>query len=364
MKNVIKFISILFLVLTMNQTTYAIKYTVTDIGTLGEAPSFGCGINDKGQVVGDSYITGGVNYHAFLWDKENGIIDLGTTAGNWSTAYKINNSGISAGSSTIQSDNINKHATIWGINNKTTNLGTLGGPWSSAYGINDSGKVVGLSYTDNTFNNSHAFIWDEINGISDLGLLGGTYSNAENINNQNQVVGYSTYTSENGNVHAFIWNEINGMTDIGTLGTNSYARGINDNNEVVGEIILANGISHAFIWNKNDGMRDIGTIENYSTNAMAINNFSQVVGYAWDKDSAYFGFIWDEEELKDLNTLLINPTDYVITIARDINNLGQISAEGYINGEHHAFLLTPVPEQTTLILLGVGLFGLIKKLIN
>jgi len=228
MKNLIQFISMLFLILTMNQTTYAIKYTVTNIETLGESPSFGCGINDNGQVVGDSYITGGSSYHAFVWDNDNGISNLGTIAGDRSTAYKINNSGISAGSSTIQSDNINKHATIWNIDNTTTDLGTLGGPWSSAYGINYLGKVVGLSYTDNTFTNSHAFIWDDVTG----------------------------------------------MTDIGTLGINSYARGINDNNEVVGQIILSNGITHAFIWNKDDGMKDIGTIENYSTVSFSKTNLS------------------------------------------------------------------------------------------
>ena len=73
------------------------QYTITDLGTLGGSLSYAYGINDSGQVVGVSWITGNSTSHAFLYDGGN-MIDLNTllpTGSGWvlKSAYGINDSG-------------------------------------------------------------------------------------------------------------------------------------------------------------------------------------------------------------------------------------------------------------------------------
>src|SRR5450432_3911334 len=50
-----------------------------DLGTLGGASSYGLGINDRGMVVGYSYLADNVTFHAFLWSPSRGMIDIGAT---------------------------------------------------------------------------------------------------------------------------------------------------------------------------------------------------------------------------------------------------------------------------------------------
>ena len=51
-------------------------YSITDLGTLGGRQSMAYGINDSGQVVGDSWLPGESADHAFLWDSADGMVDL------------------------------------------------------------------------------------------------------------------------------------------------------------------------------------------------------------------------------------------------------------------------------------------------
>lgn len=72
-------------------------YWVTDLGTLGGIYSSANGINNSGQVVGESYLAGNRTAHGFLYD--NGTItdlnDLIDPLTGWtiSNAVAINNSG-------------------------------------------------------------------------------------------------------------------------------------------------------------------------------------------------------------------------------------------------------------------------------
>src|SRR5262245_11555739 len=69
-------------------------YHLTDLGTLGGSSSFASDINNSGQVVGYSFLSGSTNQHAFR-TAPNAIInpltdDLGTLGGDNTTADGIN----------------------------------------------------------------------------------------------------------------------------------------------------------------------------------------------------------------------------------------------------------------------------------
>ena len=148
------------------------------------------------------------------WNK------LGTLGGNDTFATGINDSGQVVGESNSKIDSQVFHAFITGPNGVgMTDLGTLdgGNGYSSATGINDAGQVVG--YSSNAGGSSRAFVTGPNGvGMTDLGTLpGGSYSAATGINAAGQVVGYSV--TAGGEFHAFITGPNGGgMTDFGTFG--------------------------------------------------------------------------------------------------------------------------------------------------
>jgi probable HAF family extracellular repeat protein len=69
-------------------------------------------VNDRGDVVGYSYIAGDNDHHAFLWTSTDGMIDLGTLGGRHSSAVAVNRCGQIAGASDTLG-NVATHAVIW-----------------------------------------------------------------------------------------------------------------------------------------------------------------------------------------------------------------------------------------------------------
>jgi len=316
------------------------SYIVIDLGTLGGTYSYAAGINDSGQVVGLSSLTGDTANHAFLYSGGT-MTDLGTlggSSGSSSSAAGINDSGQVVGSSTITGEDTVNHAFLYsgGI---MADLGTLGGTYSNAAGINDSGQVAGESHTtgDTAY---HAFLYS--GGImADLGTLGGTNSTAYGINDSGQVVGQSNLTGD-AVYHAFMYSG-GTMIDLGTLGgTYSYALGINDSGQVVGQSFLAGDTAyHAFLYSGGT-MTDLGTLGGNYSFANGINGSSQVVGVAYTtSDTAQHAFLYSGGTMFALDNLIPSSSGWTLSDATGINDNGQIVGFGRINGATHAFLLTP-----------------------
>ena len=311
---------------TSHPPSTVLLYNITDLGGFFWAT----GINNMGQVVG---FTSSGGYHGVIYSNGK-FTDIGVLPGDAASyANGINDTGQVVGEST----NINNSYRAFLYSNGTmTNLGTLGGASISPTGINHSGQIVGFSY-----GNRHAFLYSK-GKMTDLGTPPGYVSSqATSINNSGQVIG--TCAPISGPTHAFIYSG-GIMTDIGTLpgGSVSYAIGINDSGQVVGySDVNSYGLSHAFLY-RNGNMIDIGTLSGYpSSAAYGINSYGQIVG-----SSAFFSdnraFIYSDGKMTDLNSLIPSGTGWELFSASYINDLGQIVGTGNLSYlGNHTFLLTP-----------------------
>jgi probable HAF family extracellular repeat protein len=161
--------------------------TVQTLPSLGGTQTLAYGINDAGQVVGYSTLSGNIGTHAFLY-ADGTMKDLGTLGGRDSLASAINQAGQVVGSAEPigQGANGNLHAFLY-TGGSMQDLGTLGGSSSQAKAVNDAGQVVGFSYLPG---NALADAFLYTNGkMIDLGNFGGGSSGALGINDAGQVVG-------------------------------------------------------------------------------------------------------------------------------------------------------------------------------
>lgn len=257
--------------------------TITDLGTLGGRNSYGRDINNARHVVGYAHTSAG-RYHAFLYDGGT-MLDLGTLGTHptdQSKAWGINDSGQVTGESSLNGP---YHAFIYD-GGTMTDLGTLVGAGSSfGRDINNLGQVTGYAnvFSGNKAYN-HAFLYDGTNML-DLGTLGGDNSLGREINDTGWVTGRSdTVPGDPDTWHAFLYNGT-GMTDLGTFGGNqSIGLDINDAGDVVGYAETDSQTFRAFLYA--DGtMHDLNDLIPadsgwYSLSAAwGINDSGQIMGY-------------------------------------------------------------------------------------
>lgn len=331
------------------------KYTLTDLGTLGGVYSIGRSINSAGQVAGLSTVYPNDNnpIRAFFWNGSS-MKDLGALGAVEKTSasygYGINDSGHVTGTATPQQPGDSTHAFVWN-GTSMQGLGTLGGSFSIGSDINNAGHVTGSSQTSSL--TSNAFLWNGT-AMQDLGSLGGSWSYGQSINDPGSIVGASQLIGDTA-WRAFLWNGAS-MQDLGTLGgTHSGAQAINNAGQITGWSWLPDGRIHATMWD-GGSIQDLGALDGISSTGYDINNLGQVVGFSTNSGTPR-AYLWEKGLMIDLNYLTLNLEGMILTQALGINDAGQITGSGNINGETHAFLLNPVPAAPVPEPGGFGLMG-------
>jgi probable HAF family extracellular repeat protein len=333
-----------------------VLYSVTDLGALaGGSSSRAAGINAAGVVVGTSFGSGGDR--AFLYD--GAMHDLGVLpGGDYSDACGINGGGQVVGYSGSALQNT-RHAFLYS-GGSMTDLGADGSTFSQAASINDSGAIVVV--VGELYGPGGAMASQYGGGTwTPLGVMPGyTMSSATDVNNSGQIVGYCF--APGAGQRAFRYGG-GTMTDLGTLGgPDSSAYAINATGQIVGSAATAGGAWHAFFYSSGT-LTDLGTLGQAESSARDINVHQQVVGDVFTSGGAQRAFLCANGTMTDLNALVDPVCGWNLAVATGINDSGQIVGYGTNEmGQTHAFLLTVVPEPSTVALIGTGMVIFLLRL--
>jgi probable HAF family extracellular repeat protein len=231
-----------------------------DLGTLGTGTNAqALLINERGQVAGWSYInsvpTNACNpgfafvTGSFIWDKENGMRDLGSLGGTCTTASDMNDHGQVVGFSNLPGD-LSEHGFLWDNGAFQDLGGSLGGNFQGPFAMNEQGQAVGFAFLPGD-NIGHAVLWRHVGSMTDLGGVGSDQcSFATSINARTQVVGTSGDCVSTSRV--FLWDDgvmldLNALIPSGSALHLELTETINDRGEIAGTGVDANGNEHAFL---------------------------------------------------------------------------------------------------------------------
>ncbi|MBU1042877.1 MAG: immunoglobulin domain-containing protein [Candidatus Omnitrophica bacterium] len=308
MKNNIFTAAIITFLLLLNINVFAAEYEIRDLGDWEPVD-----INNNAQIVGRENYQGVLK--PVLWDQgiETVISD------SQGLAMAINESGQVVGHiGTPHTDNVK--AFLW-QNNSLTYLNIEGieeGCYASD--INESGKIAGgQNGTVGYWEDGNFAVVDESYSIVAPPTSTTITYWVSAINNTEDIVGNRLASSINGGGWAggCYWDYDQSLEIL-----SSQTKDINDNKEIVGlnTIRLSDGEEISIDLDSN-----------------SINNSDIIVGSSNGHASIYEAGI-----IKDINDLIPQNSGWVLTLARAINDLGQIVCYGTLNGVNKVCLLTPV----------------------
>lgn len=351
-------------------SVHAQTYTFTDLGHADGVSAAAAGINSAGQVVG-LYMDSSHLNHAVTWINGQAI-ELGSASTNWgfggfSNPWGMSGSAISinnAGQIVWSPVDINNasHATAWN-NGVTTDLGTLGGAQSEALGINQAGQIVGRAQDVN--GNWQAVAWNNGQPTELAAPVGTSSWQANAVNNAGQIVGTGIRQSDNTR-QPVMWDQ-GVATNLDTSWTQSYqiqAYGLNNVGQVVGSVKAPNNVDYYRAVEWDHGVATLLGMPSgyYAAEAKGVNDAGQVVGFMLSHDAnvSFRAATWINGQVVDLNSLLsasVLDEGWVLLGANAINDNGQIVGQAYNSkmGVINAFVLTPVPESSTLAMMFLGL---------
>ncbi len=309
----------------------SVQYEIKDLGELHPL----C-ISSSGEIGG--YVLGSDYYCPAVMDQ--GVVRQVEAFGKGGYVYDINSSGLTVGW-------INAGAASWNAAGQATIMATASdGHHTEAIAANDNGVVVGSYLNQNWL--CVACYWN--NGV--FAALNGPFGNQSTARSVNRFGAIAVDCWQSATFKSYVYKDgtfIPVLADMPTLSP-AGCSGINDAGMLVGAARLSSGTPVAYAW-QNGVTRLLATPPGEQTpSPRALNNSGVVVGYAWSPGSSR-ACVWNGQQAAYLEDLLSAHDGWLLQYANDINDSGQIVGEGLWNGVYHGYLLTPVPEPTSLALL-------------
>lgn len=330
---------------------FAVNYSITEIAGPYDIK------NNGDMVTGSSTIR-----HADGTTTDLSALDL--------TNIHINDNGVVAGSRgsyQFHTVMLTRYASIYD-HGMMTDVTTYAAAPSTAGIINNNNSMLGAS----GFMGSGGYQFLYSNGvITNLTAQIGRQMNFADMNDGEQIV--ANDMSSTGKAYLYDNGVLTELTLQGR-GQNTVSA-INNSGQIVGEMgtasskVMSGTAKHAFLY-QDGATTDLGTLPfNTDSKAFDINNLGAAVGYAYNQDSFpsapwdYFvATLFQDGQVIDLNTRISATTGWRLTQAFHINDLGQITGAGFLNGDGktHYFMLTPneVPVPAAAWLFGSSLLGL------
>jgi probable HAF family extracellular repeat protein len=368
--------SVILMLATATNQAFADFISLGDLPG-GQSYSVALGVSADGHVVvGQS--SSALGFEAFRWTQVDGMRSLGASPNSAAAAA-------SAGGSVVVGRLQDLQAFRWTQTTGPVGLGSLpGGNQSEALGVSADGAVVvgqGNGVIGGVGSGNLAFRWTEQSGMVFLGdLPGGPVTSIANgvsadgsviVGGSNSVLGQE----------AFRWTQTQGMVRLGDLpggGFLSFARAISpDGGVIVGNANSAFG-NEGFRWTQESGMIGLGDLPGgglfFNSYALGVSENGSIVVGIGETDlasEAFEAFVWDSMNgIRNLKNVLISQGDdltgWRLDRANGISADGTIIVGSGINpaGQPEAWLarlgpVTPIPEPSTILLLGSGVIGML-----
>lgn len=235
-----------------------------------------------------------------------------------------------------------------------------------ALDVNNRGVVVGYAETCFCSNSDRVlqipFVWDAANGSRAVPVAGA--KELVKVNDANVAVGVIRGGSPDGFVYEIATGRTIRLQQF--LPANPYpwteAADINDLGVVTGIHRSDDALSfHGFVWSEAAGATLLPHLfgdARLDVRPAALNEAGLVVGKAEVADHVFHAFAWDAVNgIRDLNSRVTLPANFVLDRALTINSRGWITGDGHFGptwSTSQAFLLVPRVESTVDVPLSAG----------
>lgn len=327
-------------------TEHGLLYTpgsgLFDLGSFGGSITRPTALNAFGEVAGMSTTATGAQ-QAFVYRNGN-LQHLGLTGETSGSAIDINDRG-----QVLTSHNQSQATAIFDASGTPTRLTPVDGTLTP-FGLNNRGQAYGIWSRPDDSPPSRTFFYD--NGqVIDVGA--GSFSFPQDMNESGQVLGnyrWSPFLYSNGQLSGIFAGER----------YITHGEDINNRGQVLGYTVdVPRGPITPFLFDEGQ-VRELTVLGDASP--QQLNELGQVIGFSNLGGGVSHAFFYSDDDgrVTDLTQWLMASFDDIASVGTEgtsilLNDLGQIVLPGTLdNGERTLFVLTPVPEPATFVLMLAG----------